>query len=229
MRDKKKLIIVISAPSGAGKTTIANLIPRFYDPIKGIVTLGEYNVTDLDLHYLRKQISIVHQDTFLFSTTIRENIAYAKDTSIKNDEVEYAAKLANAHDFIMEFPDKYDTIVGERGITLSGGQRQRIAIARALLKNAPILILDEATSSLDTETEQQIKEAMERLLKGRTSLVIAHRLSTVYKADTICVIDKGQVIEQGTHKELIEKKGIYTNLYNIFSGINADNKFWSVV
>lgn len=194
--------------SGAGKTTFVNLIPRFYDPQKGCVRIDGMDIKKVRLQSLREQLGIVPQETILFGGTMRENIAYGK-INATFEEIQQSAKQANAHDFIMALPEKYDTVSGERGVRLSGGQRQRIAIARALLKNPRILILDEATSSLDSESEALVQEALERLMKGRTTFVIAHRLSTVRDADKIFVIDKGKVMEHGTHQELYAKKGLY--------------------
>lgn len=194
--------------SGAGKTTLVNLIPRFYDPQKGRVLIDGVDIRRVTLNSLREQMGIVPQETILFGGTLRENIAYGKmDATF--DEIQESARQANAHDFIMMLPEKYDTVAGERGVRLSGGQRQRIAIARALLKNPRILILDEATSSLDTESETLVQEALERLMKGRTTFVIAHRLRTVRDAHRIFVIDKGKVKERGDHHELFAKKGLY--------------------
>ena len=205
-------LIAIVGPSGAGKSTIAALLLRFYDPVSGNIIIDGKNTLQYSLTELRSQMAIVPQDVILFGGTIKENIAYGKpDAGI--DEIIEAAKKANAHLFIDSFPEKYDTVVGERGIKLSGGQRQRIAIARAVLKNPAILILDEATSSLDSESERLVQEALEKLMQGRTSFVIAHRLSTIKAADKIIVIDKGEVVEMGTHEQLIgEENGLYRNL-----------------
>lgn len=204
--------IAIVGPSGAGKSTIASLLLRFYNIEGGKITIDGKNIYDYDLETLRGNMSIVPQDVILFGGTIRENIAYGKPNATK-EEIIKAAKQANAYQFIKGFPDKFETIVGERGIKLSGGQRQRIAIARALLKNPSILILDEATSSLDSESEKLVQEALEILMEGRTSIIIAHRLSTIRSADQIIVLDEGIIKEQGTHQELITlKNGIYKNL-----------------
>jgi ATP-binding cassette, subfamily B, bacterial MsbA len=206
-------VIALVGPSGAGKSTLITLIPRFYDPIEGRILLDGTDIRDLSLHELRSNIGIVPQETQLFSGTIAENIRYGR-SSASDDEVIEAAKAANAHEFISGFPDGYKTIVGERGVKLSGGQRQRVAIARALLKNPRILILDEATSSLDSESESLVQEALEVLMQGRTTFVIAHRLSTIRNADRILVLERGQVVEQGTHDELLRKAGLYKDLHD---------------
>ncbi len=207
-------MIAFVGPSGAGKSTIANLIPRFYDVSAGSITIDGHDIRDVTVHSLREQIGIVPQETLLFSTTVMENIRYGR-LDATDDEVIAAAKAANADKFIRELPDGYQTQIGERGLNLSGGQRQRMAIARAMLKNPQILILDEATSALDTESEKIVQAALDDLMVGRTSFVIAHRLSTIFAADKIFVIDKGRVCESGTHKELLELGGVYSNLYNI--------------
>lgn len=207
--------IAIVGPSGVGKSTIASLLLRFYDIDSGTILIDNKNIYDYDLENLRGNMSIVPQDVILFGGTIKENIAYGKPNAI-DEEILLAAKQANALNFIESFPEKFETVVGERGIKLSGGQRQRIAIARALLKNPSILILDEATSSLDSESEKLVQEALEILMEGRTSIIIAHRLSTIRSADQILVIDNGVISEQGTHSELIAlENGIYKNLSNL--------------
>lgn len=207
--------IAIVGPSGAGKSTISSLLLRFYDIESGTILIDGKSIYDYDLENLRGNMSIVPQDVILFGGSIRENIAYGKPDA-SEEEILLAAKQANALDFVNGFPEKFETLVGERGIKLSGGQRQRIAIARALLKNPSILILDEATSSLDSESEKLVQEALETLMEGRTSIIIAHRLSTIRKADTILVLDRGIISEQGTHKELLEvENGIYKNLSNL--------------
>ncbi|MBL6873801.1 MAG: ATP-binding cassette domain-containing protein, partial [Flavobacteriales bacterium] len=203
--------IALVGPSGAGKTTLASILFGFYKISEGKILIDQKSIEDYDLHFLRKQIAIVPQDILLFGGTIRENIAYGK-LGASEQEIEEAARKANALDFINEFPEKMETLVGERGIQLSGGQRQRIAIARALLKNPRILILDEATSSLDSESEKLVQEAMDVLMKGRTSLVIAHRLSTIKNSDCILVVENGQIIEKGTHQELDKSGGLYSQL-----------------
>ena len=207
--------IAIVGPSGAGKSTISSLLLRFYDIESGQILIDNKNIYDYDLENLRGSMSIVPQDVILFGGSIRENIAYGKPDATE-EEIVKAAKQANALDFVNGFPEKFDTLVGERGIKLSGGQRQRIAIARALLKNPSILILDEATSSLDSESEKLVQEALETLMEGRTSIIIAHRLSTIRNADAILVLNEGIISEQGTHKELLEiENGVYKNLSNL--------------
>jgi len=205
--------IALLGATGSGKTTIINLLPRFYDPTEGKITIDDYDLRTVTLESLRSQIGIVLQETTLFSGTIRENIAFGRpDASL--DDVIAAAKAAAAHDFIMEFPQGYDTPVAERGITLSGGQKQRLAIARALLLDPRLLILDDSTSSVDLATEAQIQEALDRLMKGRTSFVIAQRISTVMNADQILVLDKGQIVARGQHEELLEENEIYAEIYS---------------
>ncbi len=198
--------------SGAGKTTLVNLIPRFYDVDEGEILIDDINIKDVKINTLRKQIGIVPQETVLFKGTIAENIAYGADHKSREEIIE-AAKKANAHQFISDFTDGYDTEVGERGVSLSGGQKQRISIARALLTDHKILILDEATSSLDLKSESLIQEALERLIEDRTTFVIAHRLSTVINADKIIVLEEGEIVEKGKHEDLIQKEGYYYNLY----------------
>lgn len=205
--------IALLGATGSGKTTIINLIPRFYDPSEGRILIDGHDLREVTLDSLRSQIGIVLQESTLFSGTIRENIAFGKPTAT-NDEIVAAAKAAAAHDFILSFPEGYETYVGERGVTLSGGQKQRIAIARALLMNPRILILDDATSSVDMATEAQIQEALETLMQGRTSFVIAQRISTVMNADLILVLDKGRIVAQGKHEELLEESEIYAEIYN---------------
>lgn len=205
-------MVALVGPSGAGKSTIASLIPRFYDVSAGSVLIDGYDVRRVQIQSLRDQIGIVLQETQLFSGSVRDNIRYGR-LEATDEEIEAAARMANAHEFICQLPDGYDTPVGERGVRLSGGQRQRIAIARAILKNPRILILDEATSSLDSESERLVQEALERLMAGRTSIVIAHRLSTVQRADRIAVIVAGELVEIGTHHELLARDGVYARLY----------------
>lgn len=205
--------VALLGATGSGKTTIINLIPRFYDPTEGRILIDGYDIRDVTLQSLRSQIGIVLQETTLFSGTIRENIAFGKPDATM-DEIIAAAKAAAAHDFIMSFPQGYDTMVGERGTTLSGGQKQRIALARALLLNPRILILDEATSNVDVATEAQIQSALQELMKGRTSFVIAQRISTVMNADLILVLDRGQIVAQGRHEDLLEESEIYAEIYS---------------
>ncbi|MDF2563967.1 MAG: lipid exporter, fused ATPase and inner rane subunit MsbA [Massilibacillus sp.] len=207
-------MIAIVGPSGAGKSTIANLIPRFYDLKSGKIFIDDVDITDVTLDSLRQQIGIVPQETVLFNGSIYDNILYG-DLNASKEQVIAATKAANAHEFIMAMPEGYDSQIGERGASLSGGQRQRIAIARAILKNPRILILDEATSALDTESEKIVQVALDKLMVGRTSFVIAHRLSTVLNADCIIVLEKGKIVEQGTHKELLQLNGLYSSLSKI--------------
>lgn len=207
-------IVALIGPTGSGKTSLVNLIPRFYDVTEGCVLVDGYDVRHVDLISLRRQIGIVLQTSLLFSDTIKANIAYGRPDATM-DEIIAAAKAAQAHDFIMGFPNGYETIVGERGVTLSGGQRQRVAIARALLMNPRILILDDSTSSVDTQTEKLIQAALNTLMEGRTTFVIAHRLSTVRRADLILVMDKGRIVERGTHEELLARGGLYKEIHDL--------------
>ena len=204
--------VALVGPSGAGKSTVLNLVPRFYDVDGGSIVIDGQNIKDVSLASLRRSCALVSQEVILFDDTIRANIAYGRMDASEEEIIE-AAKHAAAHDFISELPQGYDTMVGEDGVKLSGGQRQRVAIARAMLKNAPILLLDEATSALDTQSERKVQEALLVLMKDRTTLVIAHRLSTVVDADLIYVIDRGCVVEQGTHNDLITQDGMYAKLY----------------
>jgi subfamily B ATP-binding cassette protein MsbA len=205
--------IAIVGKSGGGKTTLVNLIPRFYDVTGGAILIDGIDIRDATIESLRACTAIVTQQTILFNDTVRNNIAYGH-TDTSDDDVVRAAQAAHADHFIRSLPQGYDTQIGEAGVKLSGGQRQRIAIARALLKNAPILILDEATSSLDTESEREVQTALDELMRGRTSFVIAHRLSTIMNADRIIVLKEGNIVEEGRHEELLARSGEYKNLYD---------------
>jgi ATP-binding cassette subfamily B protein len=205
-------LVALVGPSGAGKTTLTYLIPRLYDPTAGRILIDGYDLRDVTLASLTAQIGMVTQETYLFHDTIRMNLQYAKANATQ-DEIENAARAANIHDFVMGLPDHYETIVGERGYRLSGGEKQRLALARVILKNPRILVLDEATSSLDSESEALIQEALSRVMAGRTSIVIAHRLGTILAADLILVMDEGQIVERGTHNELLKRAGLYARLY----------------
>jgi ABC-type multidrug transport system fused ATPase/permease subunit len=205
-------MVGIVGPTGSGKSTVVSLIPRFYDPNKGTVKIDGRDVRDYKIHSLREQVGYVLQDTVLFRGTILENIAFGRPKATR-DEIVQAATLANADEFIARMPKGYDSMVGERGSTLSGGQRQRLGIARVMVRNSPILLLDEPTAALDSESEKLVIEALERLMKGRTVITIAHRLSTIRDADKIIVIDGGSVAESGTHDELMAMNGIYAALH----------------
>jgi subfamily B ATP-binding cassette protein MsbA len=207
-------VVALVGPSGAGKSTLADLVPRFHDPTEGRVTLDGVDLRDLRLAELRGMLGIVTQETILFHDTVRNNIAYGLPDA-PQAEVEAAARAANAHEFIAALPTGYDTVLGEKGTRLSGGQRQRIAIARALLRNPPLLILDEATSALDTESERLVQQAIDEVMEGRAVLVIAHRLSTVRRADQIVVLEGGRVVERGSHDELVSRNGLYRRLYDL--------------
>jgi len=207
-------VVALVGPTGVGKSTLVSLIPRFYDVDTGVITLDGIDIRKIKVEELRRNVSIVLQDVFLFHGTVKDNLLFGNPDAREEDIIE-AAKVANAHEFILALPKGYDTIIGERGVKLSGGQRQRISIARAVLKNTPILILDEATSSVDTETELLIQQALERLMEGRTTIIIAHRLSTIRNADKIVVLQGKEIIEQGTHEKLIENESLYNRLYTV--------------
>jgi len=205
-------VMALVGESGAGKSTIASLLLRFYDPSSGSIRVGDRDLRELSQQELRRQIAVVSQDVFLFHDSVRRNIELGRPGATQA-EIEAAARHAYAHDFILEKPQGYDTVVGERGAALSGGQRQRLAIARAILRNAPILILDEATSALDTESERYVQAALDDLMRGRTTLCIAHRLSTIQRADLIVVMEQGQVVARGRHDELLREDGLYRRLH----------------
>jgi subfamily B ATP-binding cassette protein MsbA len=215
---RKGEVVALVGPSGSGKSTLVDLIPRFYEPAQGRIILDGVDTREIKLPALRALTGIVSQETVLFHDTVRNNIAYGAPGEYTQEQIEAAARAANAHDFILELPRGYDTLLGERGTRLSGGQRQRLAIARALLTDPPILILDEATSALDTESERLVQEAIDRLLRGRTVFVIAHRLSTIARADQILVLDRGEIVEQGSHAELLARRGAYYRLYSLQFG-----------
>jgi subfamily B ATP-binding cassette protein MsbA len=207
-------VIALVGPTGSGKTTIINLLHRFYDPIKGRILVDGQDLRQITLESWYRQVGLVPQETILFGGTILDNIRYG-DTEADEESIRAASRAAHAHDFIMSFPDQYQTIVGEKGINLSGGQRQRISIARAILKNPRILLLDEATSALDSESERLVQDALEQLMKGRTTFIVAHRLTTVQRADRIIVLNKGRVAESGTHQQLMDRQGLYHYLYTV--------------
>lgn len=217
-------VVALVGPTGVGKSTLVSLIPRFYDVGIGEITLDGHDLRDIKLDSLRQQISIVLQDVFLFHGTVRDNILFGKPNSTEAEMVE-AAKVANAHEFILNLPDGYDTMIGERGVKLSGGQKQRLSIARAVLKDAPILILDEATSAVDTETELLIQQALERLMIGRTTIIIAHRLSTIRNANKIVVLEGKRIAEMGTHDELLSQDGLYKRLHSVQQRLNPQSGF----
>jgi ATP-binding cassette, subfamily B, bacterial len=215
-------VIALLGSTGSGKTSLVNLLPRFYDPNSGLITLDGVDLTAYPRMYLRSQIGIVEQEPFLFSRTIKENITYGVHRQVSDEEVIQAARFAAIHDVITEFPKGYETLVGERGVTLSGGQKQRVAIARALLKNPRILILDDSTSSVDTETEAQIRDALNRLMQDRTTFIIAHRIQSVMDADLILVFDKGEIVQKGTHEELMNAAGMYREIFDIQTRIEVE-------
>lgn len=215
-------VIALLGSTGSGKTSLVNLLPRFYDPNAGLITLDGVDITKYPREYLRSQIGIVEQEPFLFSRSIKENITYGVHREVEEEEIIQAAKFAAIHDVIMEFPKGYETLVGERGVTLSGGQKQRVAIARALLKNPRILILDDSTSSVDTETEAQIRAALEYLMQDRTTFIIAHRIQSVMDANMILVFDKGKIVQKGTHPELMKTSGMYREIFDIQTRIEVE-------
>jgi ATP-binding cassette subfamily B protein len=214
--------VALMGPTGSGKTSLINLLPRFYNYTSGSLKLDGVELKDYAIHDLRRVVGTVEQEPFLFSRSIRENIAYGVGREVTDDEVQAAARAAAIHEVIQTFPDGYNTLVGEKGVTLSGGQKQRVAIARTLLKDPRILILDDSTSSVDTETEAQIREALNQLMAGRTTFIIAHRIQTVMQADKILILDKGRVVQHGTHRELIKQEGLYREIYNIQARIEED-------
>ena len=214
--------VALLGSTGSGKTSLVNLLPRFYEYTSGNLTLDGVELKEYPRHYLRQQIGIVEQEPFLFSRTVRENITYGVGRDVFDEEVEAAARAAAIHDVILSFPDDYDTLVGEKGVTLSGGQKQRVAIARTLLKDPRILILDDATSSVDTETEGEIREALQRLMEGRTTFIIAHRIQSVMNADQILVLNGGQIVQQGSHDELMVQDGIYRRIYDMQARIEDE-------
>ena len=215
-------IVALLGSTGSGKTTLVNLIPRFYNYTEGQLLLDGIDLCEYSREYLRQQIGIVEQEPFLFSRSILENITYAVDREVAQEEIEAVAKSASIHDVIVSFPEGYDTLVGEKGVTLSGGQKQRLVIARTLLKNPRILILDDSTSSVDTETEEEIRSALNSLMSNRTTFIIAHRIQSVMVADLILVLDKGKIVQHGTHEQLLEEDGIYRQTYEIQTQIDAD-------
>jgi subfamily B ATP-binding cassette protein MsbA len=219
---KRGEIVALVGPSGAGKSTIVDLLPRFYEPQGGRITIDGMDIREVSLPSLRGLLGYVSQETIIFHDTVRANIAYGLDDRYSQEDIEAAARAANAHDFILRLPEGYDTVLGDRGLRLSGGQRQRISIARAILRDPPVLILDEATSSLDTESERLVQSAIDRLLANRTVIVIAHRLSTIQHAHNIIVLDSGRIVESGRHEELLERNGAYRRLYELQFGAADD-------
>jgi ATP-binding cassette subfamily B protein len=214
--------VALLGSTGSGKTSLVNLLPRFYDYTSGSILLDGVELREFPRDFLRRNIGIVQQEPFLFSRTIRDNITYGVNRDVTEEDVYEAARAAAVHEVIMEFPDGYDTMVGERGVTLSGGQKQRVTLARTLLKNPKLLILDDATSSVDTETEASIREALNRLMDNRTSFIIAHRIQTVMYADLILVMDGGRIVQMGTHAELLEEDGVYKQTYEMQSRIETE-------
>jgi ATP-binding cassette subfamily B protein len=214
--------VALLGATGSGKTTLVNMLPRFYDYISGSLTLDGAELKDYPRHYLRQQIGIVEQEPFLFSRSIRDNITYGVGREVSDSEVETAARAAAIHDTIMAFPDGYNTLVGEKGVTLSGGQKQRVAIARTLLKDPCILILDDSTSSVDTATEAEIRAALEHLMQGRTTFIIAHRIQSVMNADLILVLDHGRIVQRGKHEELMAERGSYRRIYDMQARIEVE-------
>jgi ATP-binding cassette subfamily B protein len=215
-------VVALLGSTGSGKTTLVNLLPRFYDYTGGQIQLDGFDLRVYSRRYLRKQIGIVEQEPFLFSRSIRDNITYGVGREVPQEEVEQAAKMAAVHDVILGFPEGYRTLVGERGVTLSGGQKQRVAIARTLLKNPRILILDDSTSSVDTETEAQIRTAMQSLMQNRTTFIIAHRIQSIMNADLILVMEDGRIIQRGTHESLLKEPGVYKKIYDIQTRIETE-------
>jgi ATP-binding cassette subfamily B protein len=215
-------VVALLGPTGSGKSTLINLLPRFYEYTKGSLTLDGVELSDYSRHQLRQQIGIVEQEPFLFSRTVRENISYGVGRAVSQEQIEAAAKAAAIHDSIVAFPEGYNTLVGEKGVTLSGGQKQRVAIARTLLKDPCLLILDDSTSSVDTETEAEIRAALENLMKDRTTFIIAHRIQSVMDADLILVLDRGYIVQRGTHGELMQEDGIYRQIYDIQARIEVE-------
>jgi len=207
--------IALLGATGSGKTSLVNLLPRFYDYTEGEILLDGTPLKEYSRHMLRRQIGIVEQEPFLFSMSVRDNITYSVERTVSLEDVETAARAAAVHDSIMSFPDGYDTMVGEKGVSLSGGQKQRIAIARTLLKDPRILILDDSTSAVDADTEARIKEALDELMEGRTTFIIAHRIQTLRQADRILVLDEGRIVQQGIHEELIETEGFYQDVFRL--------------
>ena len=215
-------VVALLGPTGSGKSSLVNLLPRFYDYTGGVLLLDGVELRAYPRRFLRQHIGIVEQEPFLFSRTLRENIMYGVGRTVPQSEIEAAARAAAIHEVIMSFPDGYSTLVGEKGVTLSGGQKQRVAIARTLLKNPRILILDDSTSSVDLETEQEIREALERLMENRTTFIIAHRVQSVMNADLILVLDRGRIVQRGRHEDLLRQSGIYRQIYDIQTRIENE-------